>query len=131
MGFWNAALAAGVAHNFLPDGGDSAGDLSADQAKKAAQFHSFNEASQAFRSPWCAVSSMCAGEIPDKEVSVMSDKMDAKNAKAPTPLDIFEGIKGRPPETDRELEEWLASAEGKAAMMFEPASTTRWGEGRS
>ena len=44
---------------------------------------------------------------------------------------FFEGIKGRPPETDRELEEWLASDEGKAAMMFEPASTTRWGEGRS
>ena len=59
----------------------------------------------------------------------MSDKMDAENAKAPTPLDIFEGIKGRLPETDRELEEWLASAEGKAAMMFECASTTRWGEG--
>jgi hypothetical protein len=74
---------------------------------------------------------MCAGEIRDKEVSVMSDKMDAENAKAPTPLDIFEGIKGRLPETDRELEEWLASAEGKAAMMFERASTTRWGEGRS
>jgi hypothetical protein len=109
-------------------------DLSADQAKKAAQLHSFNEASQAFRSPersCCAVGLMCAGEIPYKEVSVMSDKMDAENAKAPRPLDIFEGIKGRLPETDRELEEWLASAEGKAAMMFEPTSTTRWGEGRS
>ncbi len=62
----------------------------------------------------------------------MSDKKkEAEKAKAPTPRDIFEGIKGRPPETDRELEEWLASAEGKAAIAFQPASGSRWGEGRS
>ena len=61
----------------------------------------------------------------------MNDKKEAEKAHTPTHRDIFEGIKGRPPKTDRELEEWLASAEGKAAMMFEPASTTRWGEGRS
>jgi hypothetical protein len=61
----------------------------------------------------------------------MTDKKDAENAKARTPLDIFEGIKGRLPETDRELEEWLASNEGKTATMFAPASVTRWGEGRS
>jgi hypothetical protein len=55
-----------------------------------------------------------AGEIRDKEVSVMSGKMDAENAKAPTPLDIFEGIKGRLPETDRELEEWLRLCRGQS-----------------
>ena len=61
----------------------------------------------------------------------MSDKKEAEQAQTPTPRDIFEGIKGRPPETDRELEEWLASDEGKTATMFTPASATRWGEGHS
>ena len=61
----------------------------------------------------------------------MSDKKEAEQAKAPTPRELFEGIEGRPPKTDQELKEWLASDEGKAATMFEPASTTRWGEGRS
>ena len=60
----------------------------------------------------------------------MSDK-DAEKAEAPKPLDIFKAIKGRPPETDRELEEWLVSDEGKAATAFAPAPAVRWGEGRS
>jgi hypothetical protein len=61
----------------------------------------------------------------------MSDKKEAKKAEAPTPREIFEGTKGRSPNTDQELEEWLASDEGKVAMMFEPTSATRWGGGRS
>ena len=61
----------------------------------------------------------------------MSDKKEAEQAKASTPHKLFEGIKGRPPKTDQELKEWLASDEGKAATMFEPGSSTRWGEGRS
>ncbi len=62
----------------------------------------------------------------------MSDKEEAEKAQAQTLRDIFEGIKGRPPRTDQELEEWLASAEGKAAAMFELTSASRWGEiGRS
>jgi hypothetical protein len=60
----------------------------------------------------------------------MSDK-DAEKSKVPTPLDIFEGIKGRLPETDRELQEWLASDEGKAATVFAPGPALAWGEGRS
>ena len=60
-------------------------------------------------------------------MSAMSDKKEVEKAKAPTPRDIFEGIKGRPPKTDQELEEWLASPEGQAATMFEPGSTSRWG----
>jgi hypothetical protein len=36
------------------------------------------------------------------------------------------------PKSDEELNEWLASPEGKAAMMFEQTSLDRWGEtGRS
>ncbi len=59
-----------------------------------------------------------------------TDKLDA--VQAPKPRDVFEGIKGRAPNTDRELEEWLASDEGKAAMIFEGTSASRWGEiGRS
>jgi len=51
---------------------------------------------------------------------------------APTARDIFEGLKGRPPKTDRELEEWLASDEGKAATIFDTSTASRWGEvGRS
>jgi hypothetical protein len=47
-------------------------------------------------------------------------------------LDLFEGAKGRRPKTDQELDEWLASPEGKAATAFEVTSVSRWGEaGRS
>jgi hypothetical protein len=47
-------------------------------------------------------------------------------------MDLFEGAKGRRPKTDQELNDWLASTEGKAATAFEPTSLSRWGEiGRS
>jgi len=39
--------------------------------------------------------------------------------KSPTPPEIFERINARWPLTDEELAQWLASPEGKAAMMFE------------
>jgi len=56
----------------------------------------------------------------------------ATKPQSRTPHDIFEGIKGRRPKSDQELNEWLASPEGKAAMAFEPTSLSRWGEtGRS
>jgi hypothetical protein len=56
---------------------------------------------------------------------------ETDKAQAQRLLELFEGVKGRPPKTDQELEDWLASDEGKVAAMFEPASTSRWGEGRS
>ena len=47
-------------------------------------------------------------------------------------LDLFEGAKGRRPKTDQELDEWLASPEGKAATAFELTSASPWGDtGRS
>jgi hypothetical protein len=62
----------------------------------------------------------------------MSDQEKDKRAQAQRLLDLFEGAKGRRPETDQELNNWLASPEGKAATAFEPASLSRWGEiGRS
>ena len=61
-----------------------------------------------------------------------SEKEEAEVPQARTPHDIFEGIKGRRPKSDRELNEWLATDEGKAATIFEPISLSRWGEtGRS
>jgi hypothetical protein len=53
-------------------------------------------------------------------------------AEAQRLRDLFEGAKGRRPKTDQELNEWLASPEGKAATAFESTSLSRWGEsGRS
>jgi hypothetical protein len=61
----------------------------------------------------------------------MSDK-EAEKAQAKMLRDIFEGIKGRPPKSDQELKEWLATDEGKEATIFESTSLSRWGElGRS
>ena len=62
----------------------------------------------------------------------MSDQEEQKKAQAQRLLELFEGANGRRPETDQELRDWLASAEGKAATAFEPTSLSRWGEtGRS
>ena len=41
--------------------------------------------------------------------------------------DAFEGLKGRQPESDRELNDWLATDEGKLATMFAPAPASLWG----
>ena len=60
----------------------------------------------------------------------MSDK-EADKAQAQMLRDIFEGIKGRPPRSDQELNEWLATDEGKEATIFESTSASRWGEARS
>ena len=63
----------------------------------------------------------------------MSDKAEAEQAEAKKVLaNLFEGVKGRQPKTDQELNEWLASPEGKAATAFETTSLSQWGErGRS
>jgi hypothetical protein len=64
----------------------------------------------------------------------MSDdeKEKAEKTQAKILRDAFEGMKGRQPGSDKELNEWLASDEGKLATMFEPSPLSRWGEiGRS
>ena len=62
----------------------------------------------------------------------MSTKDEAEKAQAQMLRDIIHGIKGRPPKSDQELSEWLATDEGKEATIFEPAAVSRWGEiGRS
>ncbi|MGB5180587.1 MAG: hypothetical protein WBO12_00110 [Xanthobacteraceae bacterium] len=62
----------------------------------------------------------------------MTDKDDAEKSQTQRLLELFEGDKGRRPNTDQELKEWLASDEGEAATAFELTSLSRWGEtGRS
>jgi len=69
---------------------------------------------------------------PDLRVVAKRENEGVEIPRTLTPHDIFEGIKGRRPKSDEELNEWLASPEGKAAMMFEQTSLDRWGEtGRS
>ncbi len=61
-----------------------------------------------------------------------TEKEKAKKTQAQMLRDVFEGMKGRQPRSDQELNDWLASPEGKQATMFEPTSLSRWGEtGRS
>jgi hypothetical protein len=55
----------------------------------------------------------------------MADKQQSEKARAQL---VFEGLKGRPPKTDRELDEWLATPEAKVAMAFELTSLSPWGE---
>jgi len=54
------------------------------------------------------------------------------NGRGKKPAALFEGVNGRLPKTEKELQEWLVSAEGKAATLFNLTSLSRWGEtGRS
>jgi hypothetical protein len=59
---------------------------------------------------------------------VSEEKKKAEKTQAQILSDAFEGMKGRRPESDRELNEWLATDEGKQATMFEPTLMSRWGE---
>ena len=46
--------------------------------------------------------------------------------------DAFEGLKGRQPNSDNELNEWLDTDEGKSATLFDDTTLSPWGErGRS
>jgi len=40
------------------------------------------------------------------------------NGRGERPTELFEGVNGRLPKTEKELQEWLVSAEGKAATLF-------------
>jgi len=61
-----------------------------------------------------------------------TEKDEAAKTQAQILRNAFEGLKGRQPRSDQELNEWLASDEGKQATIFEPTSVSLWGEtGRS
>jgi hypothetical protein len=62
----------------------------------------------------------------------MSEAETNKYADADILRDIFQGVKGRVPQTDLELQQWLETPEGKAATVFHQTTVSRWGEiGRS
>ena len=58
----------------------------------------------------------------------MSEKEKSEKAQAQILRDAFEGMKGRQPRSDRELNEWLATDEGKEATIFEATSLSTWVE---
>ena len=62
----------------------------------------------------------------------MSKKEQAVKTRAQFLRDAFEGLKGRRPLSQSELNEWLASDEGRAATIFDDTTLSPWGErGRS
>ena len=62
----------------------------------------------------------------------MNEKESAPKTQAQFLRDAFEGIKGRQPTSDDELNQWLATDEGKAATMFDDTTLSPWGDrGRS
>ena len=50
------------------------------------------------------------------------------NGRGERPIELFEGLNGRRPRTEEELQDWLVSPEGKAATLFSLTSLSRWGE---
>jgi hypothetical protein len=62
------------------------------------------------------------------EEVVVSEETKAEKTRVEILRDAFEGMQGRQPKSDRELNEWLATDEGKLATMFEPTLMSRWGE---
>jgi DNA-binding transcriptional regulator YhcF (GntR family) len=47
------------------------------------------------------------------------------NGRGERPTELFEGVNGRRPKTEKELQEWLISPEGKAATLFNLTSSSR------
>lgn len=58
----------------------------------------------------------------------MSDKEKAPKTGAEFLRDAFEGMKGRRPTSDDELNRWLATDEGKMATVFDDTTLSPWGE---
>jgi hypothetical protein len=62
----------------------------------------------------------------------MNEKETAAKTQTQFLRDAFEGMKGRRPTSDAELNQWLATDEGKAATLFDDTTVSPWGErGRS
>ncbi len=58
----------------------------------------------------------------------VSEEAKADKTQVQILRDAFEGMKGRQAKSDGELNEWLATDEGKLATIFEPTLVSRWGE---
>ena len=62
----------------------------------------------------------------------MNEKEIPAKTRAQFLRDAFEGMKGRQPISDDELNQWLATDEGKAATIFDDTTLSPWGDrGRS
>ena len=63
----------------------------------------------------------------------MSEKKEkAPKTRAEFLRDAYEGMKGHQPVSDDELNQWLATDEGKGATLFDDTTLSPWGErGRS
>jgi CRP/FNR family nitrogen fixation transcriptional regulator len=68
------------------------------------------------------------GAIKIKGYRAFGLRNHSANGKGETSIELFEGINGRRPKTEKELQEWLVSPEGKAATLFNLTSLSRWGE---
>jgi CRP/FNR family nitrogen fixation transcriptional regulator len=58
-------------------------------------------------------------------IALRNQSTDGRGERLP---ELFEGVKGRRPKTEEELQEWLTSPEGKGATLFNLTSLSRWGE---
>ncbi len=58
----------------------------------------------------------------------MSEQKTSEKTQAQILRDAFEGMKGRQPKSDQELNEWLATDEGKEATIFEATALSTWGD---
>jgi hypothetical protein len=62
----------------------------------------------------------------------MSEKEKSAKTRTQFLRDAFEGVKGRQPMSDDELNQWIATDEGKMATLFDDTTLSPWGErGRS
>jgi CRP/FNR family nitrogen fixation transcriptional regulator len=71
-----------------------------------------------------------SGAIKIKGRHTVMLRSKSANARVPTKelRDFFEGVNGHRPKTDQELNDWLASPEGRAATLFNLTSGSRWAE---
>ena len=58
----------------------------------------------------------------------MSEIAKSEKTQAQILRDAFEGMKGRQPKSDQELNDWLATDEGKEATIFEATALSTWGD---
>ena len=58
----------------------------------------------------------------------MSEKENPGKSQIQILRDAFEGIKGRQPQSDHELKEWLTTDKGKAATIFESTGLSAYGD---
>jgi hypothetical protein len=80
---------------------------------------------------WCCAAAQyrVSNSADQRRIGKMSEQ---EKRRLNTSRIFSKEAKGRRPQTDQELKEWLATPDGKAATVFEPTSLSCWREvGRS